>query len=891
MKKNLLILSLFVGVLMIGVVSAAEVNFSCGGGILNSSVNGFCDDGNDVNGDGCSSTCVIEVCGDGITNNGEECDGEANCLDDCTIDDEGPSITNIHTNTEWLSCNDDSYVIATITDESGIPEINPPSLPIILHWKYDGYPWANIPFTTQPVVDIYSVRIPLEKRANAQLLQYYIEARDNLSNVAFSGNSSTVYDCANPIASVLGAPSSWEDEAIAEADCDDDASGCDLSSYKLYASDTDMCSMNLADYSSSPLTITEYSYVCSYVEDNADNSDFSGPFEFLVDGVDPTANANGPYDCDEGKTIMLDSSGSTDDHSIVSYDWDFDEATGANPEYTCGNGDNTEGAVLTVTDHVGNIDSDEAIINVHNVAPVLDSLEEFTCNEGEDVILTASASDFDEVLTYTWDTDGDGVYEDSPTYHCVEGPDVITVSVKVSDDEGAEDTASTIVTINNVAPVANASGTYECNEGETITLTASATDAGILDILNYVWTIDGTDFTGQSVDYTCIDGKDVIDASVTVTDNDGASDSDSTTIEVANMNPVLTDLTEFTCNEGETITLTASATDVPADIADLVYYWTINGTDLTGQSVDYTCLDGPAILDVTVVVEDDDGSSEDNSAITVTNLNPTADAGGDQDGIATKQVCFDGSGSSDPAGSYDPLEYSWDFGNGDTGSGVSPCTFYSETGEYTVTLTVNDSDEGKDSDTVVVHIHDYIIELDAMCNLISIPLVPANISVEAVLGVATPNSVWAYKVNENGTNEWSFYTSTSGDLDEMIPGYGYYVCTNKTEAIYGDGEKYYELGISGVSMPPQVELTTGWNLIGHYGMNDVPKFLEKQDLSGGDLTDLADVTLLGKDASPNMELNPGVGYWAFITGQTNLEYAPSPFDYNEEECFGYLCWW
>ncbi|HEY1099252.1 MAG TPA: DUF4215 domain-containing protein [Myxococcota bacterium] len=43
----------------------------CGDGIVNN--DDECDDGNDVDGDGCT-VCVIDVCGDGVANNGDECD-------------------------------------------------------------------------------------------------------------------------------------------------------------------------------------------------------------------------------------------------------------------------------------------------------------------------------------------------------------------------------------------------------------------------------------------------------------------------------------------------------------------------------------------------------------------------------------------------------------------------------------------------------------------------------------------------------------------------------------------------------------------------------------------------------------------------------------------------
>jgi cysteine-rich repeat protein len=58
----------------------------CGNSIIEPSNNEECDDGNQNDGDGCSSTCIIEFCGDSIINNvDEECDdGNAVSNDGCS---------------------------------------------------------------------------------------------------------------------------------------------------------------------------------------------------------------------------------------------------------------------------------------------------------------------------------------------------------------------------------------------------------------------------------------------------------------------------------------------------------------------------------------------------------------------------------------------------------------------------------------------------------------------------------------------------------------------------------------------------------------------------------------------------------------------------------------
>ena len=63
-----------------GFFSGVQVLSSCGNGILETPYE-ECDDGNYVSGDGCSSTCTIEViCGDGHCNGGETC---SSCSADC----------------------------------------------------------------------------------------------------------------------------------------------------------------------------------------------------------------------------------------------------------------------------------------------------------------------------------------------------------------------------------------------------------------------------------------------------------------------------------------------------------------------------------------------------------------------------------------------------------------------------------------------------------------------------------------------------------------------------------------------------------------------------------------------------------------------------------------
>ena len=68
---------------------------------------------------------------------------------------------------------------------------------------------------------------------------------------------------------------------------------------------------------------------------------------------------------------------------------------------------------------------------------------------------------------------------------------------------------------------------------------------------------------------------------------------------------------------------------------------------------------------------------------------PVADAGGPYSGEAgSTLIQFDGSGSSDPDG--DTLTFEWEFGDGNTATGMMPTHTYASAGNYEVKLVVDD---------------------------------------------------------------------------------------------------------------------------------------------------------------------------------------------------------
>jgi subtilisin family serine protease len=125
-----------------------------------------------------------------------------------------------------------------------------------------------------------------------------------------------------------------------------------------------------------------------------------------------------------------------------------------------------------------------------NRPPVANAGGPYTTPEGTNVGLNAGAStDPDsDPLTYAWAFDGDGIFDDAtgptPTYDRVGQDGSYTVAVKVTDDDGAFDVATSTVNVTNVAPsVLNLASNGPKEELASITVTGTISDPGWLENL------------------------------------------------------------------------------------------------------------------------------------------------------------------------------------------------------------------------------------------------------------------------------------------------------------------------------------------------------------------------------------------------------------------------
>ncbi len=175
-------------------------------------------------------------------------------------------------------------------------------------------------------------------------------------------------------------------------------------------------------------------------------------------------------------------------------------------------------------------DSDAYLATVSNDAPVLSTIADISVNEGETVSFSPTATDSDgDTLTFSytgWMTSSSYTTDDTDA-----GTHTVTVTVSDGTLTDSQDVTVTVldVTVNNdnQAPVLAEILDITVNEGADVTFNPTATDADG-DTLTYSYTGWMTS-SSYTTDYT--DGGSYA-VTVTVTDEDGLSDTQNVTVSV-----------------------------------------------------------------------------------------------------------------------------------------------------------------------------------------------------------------------------------------------------------------------------------------------------------------------------------------------------------------------
>jgi PKD repeat protein len=439
--------------------------------------------------------------------------------------------------------------------------------------------------------------------------------------------------------------------------------------------------------------------------------------QVLVDNVAPTVNITAPVNTiDQGGSVQFgvnySDPGIKDTHTIT---WNFDDGTTPvtgvnNPNHlftTVGD----RNVTVTVTDNDGASTTQSLQIAVNNVAPTINSIDIPTnINEGQLVQLTATASDpGNDALTYNWYVNNAATPIAGQTINYTFADNgVYPVKLNVIDSNGAIITQSVEVTVNNVAPIIVAIVKPDkINEGELVEFRAVATDVGINDTLTYTWNFgDNTSLvSGQKVNHIFTDNGNY-NITLTVKDKDGATTTQSTSVKVDNVAPIVVSIFKpELIKEGQQVEFQATATDAGLNDS-LTYNWNFgdNTNPVIGQNATHTFADNGS-YNVVLTVTDKDGAATtqtvvakvDNVAPTIVNITKPTQINEGQ------SVAFSAT-ATDP-GTKDTLIYSWNFGDTTTAVvGQNVTHTFADNGNYNVVLTVTDKDGGVTTQTVVAKV-------------------------------------------------------------------------------------------------------------------------------------------------------------------------------------------
>lgn len=429
----------------------------------------------------------------------------------------------------------------------------------------------------------------------------------------------------------------------------------------------------------------------------------------------PTADANGPYNGTEGQPLSFDGSASFDpDGSIVAWDWDFGDGnvgTGPNPSNTYAVAD-TYSVTLIVTDNDGatGTDTTTATIAMGNMAPTADANGPYVGTAGQPVLFDGSGStDADgTIVAYEWDFGDGGTGTGISPAHTYAASGTFNVTLTVTDNGGLSDSAMTTAAIDpeNVPPTANANGPYSGEVGVDIQFSSAGSTDSDGTIVSYLWDFGDANTSTLANPLHSYASAGSFTVILSVTDNEGATGSDTTTatIDKVNVPPTADPNGPYNGTVGSAVQFDGSGSS-DSDGQIVSYMWDF-GDGSTGSGIQpaHTYLEIGSFT-VSLTVTDDAGAS-DSATTTATigegGLPPVANAGGPYNGIVGVPLTFDGSLSVDPDGTI--VSYEWDFGDTGFGTGVSPTHTYTAPGTFNVTLTVTDNDGKTDSDSTTASI-------------------------------------------------------------------------------------------------------------------------------------------------------------------------------------------
>ncbi len=387
---------------------------------------------------------------------------------------------------------------------------------------------------------------------------------------------------------------------------------------------------------------------------------------------------------------------------------------------------------LTVTDRDGATGRDTVTVYVQNVAPhnvVITGENSLMQNQPATFAATFEDPGTMDTPTYFWSvtkagttyaTGTDASFAFTPS----EAGD-FTVNLTVTDKDGASGTASFALTVIEavLTPSIQVVGTPPLTEGSPITLEGSVSNADSFPGLAFTWAVykNGVAFatdTGSAFAFTP-DDNGTYRVTLTATSGLNNSATAEVVLTVTNVVPTATISNNGPVDEGSTVTVSLSEghDPSPVDQNSLHYFFSTDATARNNASYngigssstfthDFTFDDSGNYVVYARIIDKDGGYTDYDTTVTVNSNSSSLELSlegpelnlGEAgiSGVRGQELTFTGAIVSPGANS--PELVRWDFGDGTTteyqsisAAELMPTHVFTEAGQYTVTMTVKDS--------------------------------------------------------------------------------------------------------------------------------------------------------------------------------------------------------
>jgi PKD repeat protein len=244
---------------------------------------------------------------------------------------------------------------------------------------------------------------------------------------------------------------------------------------------------------------------------------------------------------------------------------------------------------------------------------------------------------------------------------------------------------------------------------------------------------------------------------------------------------------------GQSVNFTANASGT----APLTETWDFGdgSASLTGSPVMHSYA-GANTYTVTLTVTDANQLSTKTTTQIKVFSPPVANAGGPYAGDAGTTLSFTGSATGGAPGS---TTYSWDFGDGSSGTGASTSHTYNSAGNYTATLKVSDSAGGTNSQTAAVT----IVNPPAVSSggpYQGIPNTAINFTGNATGGTGTDTFTWNWGDGTSSNGNPASHTYSSGGT--------YQASLTVTDAAGGSNTASFNVLVKTDTTPPVVSIVS-----------------------------------------------------------------------------------